>query len=185
MMKVEEIINRQKNILKKLTEELKEMDDVVEYVEAGEEEAFDSILVEHEDLGIANDVAAGQYFFIPIAFSESEVEQFVIMLTISDELNENKKVDMLQATAYLNYLLPGGAFVFDPSIEVLSFKRGLTFAVDTAEDDEITMIKYEIMNSLQTVAIFVAPLLAYLNDDVTWEEFVQACESLLTTSEVE
>ena len=181
-MKKEAIINRQKELLQKLAEELKNLTDVIEYVPADDKLLVDSLLTEHEDLGIGNDTAVGQYYFAPVVFEESDVEQFIIMLNLSEELEESKKVDMLQAITFVNYLLPTGAFVMDPALEMLSYKRGVTLAVADEEEKTLSMILYEILNALNMVSVFAAPLLAYMVDDVNWEEFVEACGILLDPS---
>lgn len=181
-MKKEAIINRQKELLQKLAEELKKMTDVVEFVPADDEVLVDSLLTEHEDLGIGNDTAVGQYYFAPVVFEEADVEQFVIMLNISDELKESKKVDMLQAITFVNYLLPTGAFIMDPALDILTYKRGVTLAVTDEDEKTLGMILYEILNAVNMVSVFVAPLLAYMEDDVNWEEFVEACSILLDPS---
>lgn len=175
-MEREKIILRQKEILKKLEEDFKKVEDVVDYVQAKEGDGFDSVVVEHEDLGIGNDTVIGQYFFLPDELENNVVQRFQISITISDELEEKKKVDMLQAIAMVNYLLPSGAFGFDPTIEILSYKRGVTLMAEAEQEDAIAMIGYEMMTSLHMVSLFTAPLLAFMYDEITWDEFLQACE---------
>ena len=65
---------------------------------------------------------------------------------------------MLQATAYINFLIPIGAFVMDPALEVISFKRTVSCKVDALKEDIANMIGYEIFESLRLVELFVAPL---------------------------
>lgn len=178
-MKQEDMNRRQKIILKNIFEDLKQLEDVVEFVKADEEREFDQIVVEHEDVGIGNDTVLGQYYFLPDSLEENEVEQFMISMTISDELDEKKQVDMLQAIALVNYMIPTGAFVLDPSLQILSYKRGVTLRVGMDETENASIISYEMMAALHIVSMFVAPLVAYMYDEVTWEEFIQACEIVI------
>lgn len=175
-MKREDIRRRQKSILKSIFQDLTKLEEVVEYVKAQGDQNFDQVVVEHEDVGVGNDTVLGQYYFLPDLMEENEAEKFIISMTISDELDEKKRVDMLQAIALVNYMIPTGAFVLDPSLQILSYKRGLTLMVDKDETETAGMIGYEMMAALHIVSIFVAPLVAYMYDEISWDEFVRACE---------
>ena len=93
------------------------------------------------------------------------------------QLADSRKAAMLQATAYISFLLPIGTFVMDPALGVISFKRTVSYKVDALKEDIANMIGYEIFESLRLVELFVAPLLANKNEDIAWEEFVKASTS--------
>ncbi len=63
----------------------------------------------------------------------------------------------------------------DPALDTLLFRRGVNVTTDLDEKDELALLKFEIDDALQTVAVFVAPLLALIAGDLSWEEFIQAC----------
>lgn len=174
-MKREDITKRQKNIIQTLAEELKKENDVVELMVADDENPLERVVVEHEDLGMANDTVLGQYYYLPGLTDESQMEKFQINILLDEDVEDDKKAIMLQAVAYVNFLLPTGAFTMDPALNTLLFRRGVNVTTDMDEKDELALLQFEIDDALQTVALFVAPLLALIAGDINWEEFIQAC----------
>lgn len=175
-----DISNRQTRILQEVAEVLKKEDDVVEFMKADDENPLERVAVEHEDLGVANDTVLGQYYYLPGLTDESDIEKFEINILLDDEIDEDKKAIMLQAVAYVNCLLPTGAFFMDPGLDSVSFHRGVNLMTDMEEKSELSMILFEIEEALQTVAMFVAPLLALMYGDIDWDEFIQSCTVAVT-----
>ncbi len=77
--------------------------------------------------------ATGEFFFIPVA-EDDEIQFFVNLITIAEDLDMERVPELGMAIAYMNTYLPVGAFALDVTENTLVYKHTYEMGTEIGED---------------------------------------------------
>ena len=86
-----------------------------------------------EELAVEGLDASGEFFFLPNKEDE-ELQFFVNLITISEELPEESLGDLMAAVSVINTYILTGAFAIDPIAGTLIFKHVYEMPLDLDKD---------------------------------------------------
>ena len=174
-MKKEELLARETLLTDRFFDQLKRGGYSIARTSKEEGLGYDIISVEFDQLGIASDDVLAHVFFLPSPQDDMPINNFRVNITVADELENNElRPVMLQAISYVNFLIPIGAFVYDPSVNVLTYRRNCAIPVTLSEDESLMMMGWELFNGLSVVEPFLAPLLTLMSGEIAPNQFMEA-----------
>lgn len=145
-----------------------------------ESQSYDIISVEFDQVGIGSDYVLAHAFFLPAPQDDMMIHNFRVTMTVADQVETDElRAIMLQAVNYVNFLLPIGAFVFDPSLNMLSYRRNCAMPVTMSREETLAMMGREFFNGLSMVEPFLAPLIALKNGEIAPDQFMEAVSLML------
>lgn len=126
----------------------------------------------HTGLGYAEDEVMGEYYFLPIQEENAKFHLFSSMLTLSEDMPEEKYEEMGRAVNILNFYLPVGAFVFSKPEKIMAFKYTSLIPVEFSEEEALNSIDGNIGMSLHLVDQYLDVLMKLMNGELAFEDFL-------------
>ena len=102
----------------------------------------------------------GEFLFLPTE-EDDELQFFVSLINIAQEIPEETEYELYAAMAFLNFHIAAGSFSVSPTNGRLVYKHTISMAVDEAEE-----AVEEYMNRSMSMAIHLADVYAGLLLDV-------------------
>ncbi len=127
------------------------------------------------ELGLDGDGAVGELFFLPL-MEDAVVQHFVTVLTIADEIEEERYPSLYEAVSYINFRLPCGAYALDDESGSLVFKLSVPLPVELSGDDLIKEMHICSGNAVAAADQHMDLLLRMLDGDVTMDDVRAAFE---------
>jgi len=172
---------KQTELLNALHNEYDQMGYEVE--RTSEEDGLDVLSFDLE-AGINNDPVLASSYFLPVKEEEADTNYYVLSLALTDEIeSEQKKLEMLQAIAVLNYNVPYGSFVFDTDIDILSYKYVVPVHESMDKNNAFKLISGQTFIGFGIVNLYIAVINAFLYDRITWDEYIITLAELLEQPE--
>ncbi len=103
-----------------------------------------------QDAAAKDKEALGEFFFMPIQ-EEDEVQFFVNLITLTEELSVDNIGDLSTVVAAINTYITGGAFAIDYSVKSLVYKHSYAMSVDADADEMKVNADLCMGTSFQTV----------------------------------
>ena len=131
---------------------------MVEATEDGEPETVEFILL---DVGDAGDEARGFLYFDPMHTDEDEIQHLTCLVTLQENLPEERLPLFYEALTYINFSLPYGCFSIDMQNRFLAYKLCVPLAIEMERDalyDEINIITGNAAEAVDTYMGVLADL---------------------------
>jgi len=169
-MTKEALNERNLDFLNEINEMLKAAGLETEVDEIGDVEVPQSVVCEMT-AGLNSDEVLSLFFFLPNE-EEANVSYLVESITLADNVEgDEKKLQMLQAVNILNNQITYGAFMFDSTLSILSYRYVIPVHTALSKDDAMNLIYNEIFTGIGLVNVYVAPLLTLLEDSIDWDTY--------------
>lgn len=98
--------------------------------------------------GLGEEGMIGEFFFQPLGDETDKVQYFTVLLTLADELKEEKLPALFEAMSYANVRVLCGAFYVDEDKEFLFYKMTIPLPVDLSRDDLYKQMNIAVGNSI-------------------------------------
>jgi len=149
-----------------------------------EENGLGDMLAFDFNAGLNNDPALAIHYFLPIHDEEADESFFVQSITVVDEIpTEEKKLEMLQAIAVLNFNIPYGSFIFDADLDIISYRYTIPVHESMTREDALKLLTRQVMMGFGFISLYAAPINAFLEDRITWEEYLESLVELMAEVE--
>lgn len=133
-MAAQTIYDKQKSIISKLKERMKDADlPIREYFKQSENES-DTISVFFDEVGISKSEICGQILFQPETMEEPGIMNGMIYYILADDLDPSAAINMKYAVNHVNARLPMGGFYLDSTDKVLTYRQTFTVYEDEHEE---------------------------------------------------
>ncbi len=137
------------DILEALLEEFTQ-DQIPAKLTQKDENGFLELAVMLENAAVDGQDALGEFFFLPSS-EEDEVQFFVNLITLSEDLKEENIGGLATVTAALNSYVITGAFAIDYAAKSLVYKHTYEMPIDADEERLRDGVDISMGASLQTV----------------------------------
>lgn len=181
---METIVNKQKNVLKRLLAEFNEAEIAAIYEREEETElAVDIVSCLEDEFGADSDVAEFNFFFIPQADCPENMQFFESYITLNTEVIKEQLMVVAAAASIMNQYLAYGAFVVDMPNAFVRYKLSVPMVTDLDEDT-----LYKEINACATLAIELAEQYAHVfarlsAGEMEFEEFIGMVPQLVSEEE--
>ena len=118
----------------------------------GEPEMIQAVL---DEMGDPDDEPVGQFLFRPLQSEEDTVQYFVSIITLWDELPEDRLGQLYEALAYINFSLPTGCFSIDKDHRFLCFVLSLPLPMDLPKDEVFRQVDLSIGNAIGVADMYM------------------------------
>ena len=131
-MNINEINDKRHELLQRLCEELNTAE--IAAVIRQEEKAPEMVSAILDELGDGDADILGDFFFRPLETEDDEVQYFSTVITISDEIPDDKLAALYESIAYVNFALPAGCFSIDKDHRFLCFVLSVPLPMELEEE---------------------------------------------------
>ncbi|HHV11377.1 MAG TPA: hypothetical protein GXX75_13995 [Clostridiales bacterium] len=125
----------------------------------------------HTELGYGEEEVMGEYYFLPLA-GENKYHLFSSVLTLTEEMPDNRYDILGQAANALNFFLPVGSLVFSRAEGIMAYKYTSLIPVEATIEEALKVIDGNIGLSLHIVDQYVDQLMKLMQGDIEWEDFL-------------
>ena len=182
-MKQEHFTEIETKILEKLDTLFSEQQLLTQWQSKENNNTVDMLLVEHTGMGGDGGEVLGCYYFLPEDGSGGNIHQFLLAMTITEQLNSWNLDYMREAISRINFILPAGCFVIDHKGQILSYRVGIPFLADEEEGRMMELIGYHIVESAQYVSLWMDVLLDLNAGKISYDEFENFLQLCMTPIE--
>lgn len=127
----------------------------------------------HRNMGRGCEEVMGEYYFQQILAGTEEGYYFTLMISISEELNEETYGMFSVASSILNFYLPFGAFVLNREIKTFAFKHTVVIPASISAEQAYEMINQAIGGSLDIIDNNIDILEDMEKGEATLEDFLE------------
>ena len=158
------IAQERKDLFNRISEEFARQYIAATYQDEEESGVADGVLsVYLEDVGMNYEDAFAQFYFSPIMTDEDAVQFFTAVVFLTEEINEEKAGELLEALTYINYYLPAGSFSMDEMHEQLIYKLAVPMPIELGGDALYEQVQCIMGNALTFSDKFMDYLLGILD----------------------
>lgn len=125
----------------------------------------------HTNLGYQNNEVMGEFYFLPLYTENQQFHYFTVVMTLDEEVPEEKYEEMVRAANMINYYLPVGAFTAEKNGGIFAYKHAALLPVDLNTEKLVFMADGVIGTAMSFVNDFVDPFMQLLNGQITLAEF--------------
>ena len=129
-----ELMEMRHELLERMTEEFNEAL-IAAILKEGDENMPESINAILDEVGDPDDEAYGEFFFKPLLSDEDEVQYFCAVITLWDELPEDRLPALYESLAYINFTVPSGCFSIDKDHKYLCYALGMPVSIDMEKEE--------------------------------------------------
>lgn len=126
----------------------------------------------HTNIGYTNEEVMGEYYFLPIKDQNAKFHLFTSMLTLTENMPDEKFDELGRAVNLLNFYLPVGAFVFSKPEHIMAFKYTSLIPMGFTEDEALNSIDGNIGLSLQMINQYTDILMKLVKGEAAFEDFL-------------
>ena len=151
-----EIEKRRHEMLEALNTELNE-EQIAAVVrqEEGMPEMVSALL---DELGDEDMEIVGDFYFRPMKTDEDGAQIFMSVITISDELPQDRLAELYEAIAYVNFTLPAGCFSIDKDHRVFCYVLNAMLPMALSDDAVYKTINLAVGNTFAIVDSYIGIL---------------------------
>ncbi len=175
LIESEEKMEQTKQIQGTILRKLKEIMDSVEIINVirGQEDGipFPILTTLHTDLGYEENEVMGEFYFLPIYMQEQKMHYFSIVMTLDEEVPQNKYEELTLAVNMLNFYMPVGAYTVQKDGGILAYKYTALLPTDTTLESLVTQADACIGTALDLVHKYVDVFMQLLNGKITLQQF--------------
>ena len=163
------------SLLKMLAEELELSDDIEKAEFFSKEELGAPIDITR---AIVNDVGIGlmsvlaEFCFLP--FEEEEMLYFATGITLTDDIRDDEKTDLMSAVSRVNSLVPIGCFALSENFDSLTYRYTVPILADTDEESIKKIMLSSVDAALTTLDRFSSFLMLVLEGNTTPDDMLHA-----------
>jgi hypothetical protein len=125
----------------------------------------------HTELGHAEEEVMGEYYFLPLP-GENQYHLFNSVLTLTEELPDDKYDVLCSAANALNFFLPVGALVFSRFDKIMAYKFTSLIPIEATVDEAFNIINGNIGLSLHIVDLYEDELMKLMRGETQLEDFL-------------
>lgn len=170
-MEKKELEVGQQKVLMHLAESFEKADSFCVIVPKDDAGVADTLVVQHTQLGDKAEEALGEYYFFPLTEEAMLYQYFVCSITLSEDIEPERRDALEKAIGRINFVLPLGAFRMDIEGKLLCFRYTLMMEAEKDVDQMELMVRSAMVNSLQTVSRWADLLDGLEYGRTTFEEF--------------
>lgn len=163
-MAMVEIEKRRHEILDALCKELN--DEQIAAVVNKEEGAPEMVSAILDELGDADMDITGDFFFRPLLTEEEEIWNFMSVITVSDQVPEERLSELYEAMSYVNFNLPGGCFSIDKDHRFLCYVLTALIPGDLENEEMFRVIDISVGNAFAISDNYIGILSDVLNGKI-------------------
>lgn len=127
----------------------------------------------HTDLGYSGDEVMGEYYFLPYKDENAKFHMFSTVMTLTEEMPDDKFDELGRAANLLNFFLPVGAIVFSRPEKIMAYKYTSLIPMGVSADEALNSIDGNIGLSLQLISQYVDVLMKLVRGDIQFIEFLK------------
>ena len=127
----------------------------------------------HTNTGNEEEEVMGEYYFLPIEEENAKFHMFCTVMTLSEEVLEDKFDELGRAANLLNFYLPVGSIVFSKPEQIMAFKYTSLIPMGASEEEALNMIDGNIGLSLHLVNQYVDVLMKLSRSEITFTDFLE------------
>lgn len=164
---------RKVQLLKKLQEQMKEWEMASVYRDSASENLPTDILtILINEFGNNMEDAMGEFFFMPaIEGREEDAFYFNCVLTLTENLTEERLPDLYEAIAILNYYTEAGTFAVSKAGDMLVYRNSIAVPLEMSDETALELISENIAFSLNASERFADVLFRVSDGRMSMEEF--------------
>lgn len=171
-MEKKELEQKQSAFLKSLQNSFTEADVFSTIVSKEETTVADTLVVQHTGIGEEAEEAMGEYYFMPTTEEEDTwFQYFAEVITLSEEVPEDKRGVIAAAISMINFTLPAGAFCLSLDGKSLFYRYTMMLEADKDLNHMEFLLRNSMINSIQIVTRWADVLDALEYGRMTFEEF--------------
>ncbi len=136
------------------------------------------LAVLYDALGQSGDEVMGEFFFPPLMGEDDQVQYFNAVLTLTEELPEERLGELYEILSYLNFLLPCGAFCVNRGHDFLVYKLSVPLDVELSEDELYTAMNVAVSSASFYTDRYVDILLRFVEGEAELEEVLMLIDSV-------
>lgn len=143
-----------------------------------DEHEVEVLSVLFQDFALDGYDATGEYFFMP-SQEDDEIQYFVNLVTLTEELNKDNLNELFAAVASINTYVLTGAFAIDAGAGTLIYKH--TYEIPIEADEEALQLSVDMsMGTAMQMVSDYGYLLMEINE---WKRNAQSAISLFANQE--
>lgn len=160
------------NVLEKLRQAFDTLDMAAILRDPLEDIPTHMLNVLHTELGHSEEEVMGEYYFLPIDDENAKFHLFSSMLTMTEDMPEDKYDEMGRAANLLNFFLPIGSFVFSKPEKIMAYKYTTFIPKSFTEEETINLIDGHISMSLHLVDQYLDVFMKLMHGNIAFEDFM-------------
>ncbi len=165
-MDKKKILDTRRELLERASDELNEAYIAADIREPQTEGDAGILSVIFDEIGMRGEEAFGEFLFLPIADGiEPNVQHFVAVITIADDLETEHLPELFEAMSYINAQLVCGSYSIDMDKKFLSFKMTVPLPINMPEEELYEEINIVISNAMTLVDLHIDLLTDLIDGD--------------------
>lgn len=170
-MNTKEIMEKRHALLEDLSGELNASEiAAILHQEEGAPEMVSAML---DEMGDGDMEITGDFFFRPLETEEDEVQYFISLFNIADEIPKDRLTDLFEAISYINFSLPAGNFNIDKDHRFLSFILSVPLPMGLEDEALFREMDLAVGNALAIADSYAGILSDVLNGKENAESVVE------------
>lgn len=125
----------------------------------------------HDNIGYQNNEVMGEFYFLPLYEEGQEFHYFSLVMTLDEEVPEERYEDFALATSMLNFHFPIGSFVIERKGGILAYKYTALLPVESDMESLVLQADGAIGTSMALVNDYVDVFMQLLNGEITLQQF--------------
>lgn len=161
-----------KSILEKLRDDFDSLDMATILSEPSDNVPTYMLNVLHTELSYDGEEVMGEYYFLPFEDENTRYHVFTSMLTLTEEMPEERYEDLGRAANLLNFYLPVGSFVFSKPEGIMAYKHSCLIPKGYSMEEAFKLIDGHIAMSLNIVNQYLSIFMRLLKREISFTEFL-------------
>jgi hypothetical protein len=167
MNKIEEF---RYNVLEKLRQAFDSLGEAAILRDPAEGLSTHMLNVLHTELGTSGEEIMGEYYFLPVNDENTQFHLFSSVLTLSEEMPEERFEIMCNAANVMNFFLPAGSLVFSKQDGIMAYKFNSLIPGSATEDQALVIIDGNIGLVLNLMDKYADAIMKLLRDEINFED---------------
>ena len=160
-------------LLAKMADSLNEDLIPAQLSEPEEAAGIEILSVYFDGLGMDHDPVLGEFFFSPGQSEEDRVLHFNAVLTLADEIDEERLPALYEAMSYINYRLPCGSYALDREHTYLVYKLVTPLSAELPGELLFAEMNVGAGNAVACCDLYMDTLLRLLEGELTIEDVTE------------
>lgn len=167
---MEQLKQTQLQVLKNLKEMLDSVD-ITNVLREEETLQMPILTTLHDNLGYENNEVMGEFYFLPLFGENQKFHYFTVVMTLDEEVPQEKVQVLSDAVNMLNYYMPIGAFTVQKNGGILAYKHAGLLPIDMDTEKLVDLADGMIGSAMSLVNDYVDPFMQLLNGQITLAQF--------------
>lgn len=144
------------------------------------------VLISEFKAGLNSEPVLSSIFFLPpekaLGTEENEIETDMLYLVqsllIRDDIeDDDMRITMLQAIAYINFHLPYGTFVMDDALESVTFRNVMHIYEALDDTDTSLYVLRETISAINILSLYISAINGLIDKAISWDEFIEIVDA--------